>query len=146
MIATMEIVDILDDSEHIGQMILKSEVMENYNIAKEELEQDKKAQQLIGAFRNKKEHYEDVQRFGRYHPDYSTIMKEIRSTKREMDMNEKVAAYKIAERNLQKLLDEVSENVAQSVSTQVKAPKDGAALHEGGCGHGTGSSGCGCAS
>ncbi|WP_138415049.1 YlbF family regulator [Aquibacillus sediminis] len=144
MLATLEIVDVLDKSEHIGQMILTSETMEEYQKAKQALELDKEAQKRIAVFQQTKDQYEEVQRFGRYHPDYSKIMKDIRATKREMDMNETVAAFKVAERNLQNLLDKVSEIVAYSVSEQIKVPKDGAILTDGGCGCGSGSSGCGC--
>jgi len=145
MIATMEYVDILDESEFVGKMILQSDVMEQYQSAKKVLDEDKEAQNLIRTFADVKEHYEDVQRFGRYHPDYYDIMKQVRSKKRDMDLNDKVAAFKIAERNLQNLLDEVSQFVAESVSEQIKAPKDGAALTDSGCGCGSGGA-CGCAS
>ncbi|AVQ98937.1 YlbF family regulator [Oceanobacillus sp. M65] len=145
MIATLEYVDILDRSELLGKMVLDSDVMESYNNSLQELNEDKEAQRLIKAFKDIKVHYEDVQRFGRYHPDYNDIMKRVRSVKREMDMNEKVATFKIAERNLQKLLDEISGHVALSVSEQIKAPKDGGALSDSGCGCGSGG-GCGCAS
>lgn len=140
----MEIVDILDRSEALGKMVLQSDVMESYNKSQKALTEDTESQKLIKAFANIKEQYEDVQRFGRYHPDYSVIMKKVRSIKREMDMDDKVAAFKIAERNLQKLLDEISSGVAMSVGDMIKAPKDGAALSDGGCGCGSGSSGCGC--
>ncbi|MDM8100832.1 MULTISPECIES: YlbF family regulator [Oceanobacillus] len=145
MIATMEYVDILDESEHVGKMILQSDIMQQYQSAKKVLDEDKEAQKLIRTFADVKEHYEDVQRFGRYHPDYYDIMKQVRSKKRDMDLNDKVAAFKIAERNLQNLLDEVSQFVAESVSEQIKAPKDGAALTDSGCGCGSGGA-CGCAS
>lgn len=145
LLATTEIVDLIDESERIGQMIMQSDLMIDYIEAKETLANDIEAQRLITAFHDKKEQYEEVQRFGRYHPDYSTIMKEIRATKRDMDMNDYVAKFKITERNVQALLDEVSERIAQSVSSQVKVPKDGALLTEGGCGCGSGG-GCGCAS
>ncbi|MEF3328640.1 YlbF family regulator [Oceanobacillus oncorhynchi] len=145
MIATMEYVDILDESEHVGKMILQSDIMQQYQSAKKVLDEDKEAQKLIRTFADVKEHYEDVQRFGRYHPDYYDIMKQVRSKKRDMDLNDKVAAFKIAERNLQNLLDEVSQFVAESVSEQIKAPKDGAALKDSGCGCGSGGA-CGCAS
>ncbi|MFD1415474.1 YlbF family regulator [Oceanobacillus jeddahense] len=145
MIATMEYVDILDESELVGKMILQSDVMEQYQSAKKSLDEDKEAQNLIKTFADVKEHYEDVQRFGRYHPDYYDIMKQVRSKKRDMDLNDKVAAFKVAERNLQNLLDEVSQFVAESVSEQIKAPKDGAALTDSGCGCGSGGA-CGCAS
>ncbi|MGY0692273.1 YlbF family regulator [Virgibacillus sp. FSP13] len=144
MIATMEYVDILDRCESLGQMVLQSDVMEDYQRSRKALNNDEEAQKLIKAFIDIKDQYEDVQRFGRYHPDFNQIMKRVRTTKRAMDMHDKVAAFKVAERNLQKLLDEISQYVAQSVSDDIKAPKDGAALSDGGCGHGSGSSGCGC--
>lgn len=137
----MEIVNVLDRSEALGGMILQSDVMEEYSNSQNALNEDKESQRLIKAFADIKDQYEDVQRFGRYHPDYSVIMKKVRSTKREMDMNDKVAAFKIAERNLQKLLDEISENVAMSVGNEIKAPIEGAALSDHGCGSG---GGCGC--
>lgn len=145
MIATLEYVDILDSSEQLGKMVMDSEVMESYKDAQRVLKQDNTAQQLIKAFIDIKDHYEDLQRFGRYHPDYNEIMKKVRTAKREMDMNDKVALFKIAERNLQKLLDEISQYVALSVSEEIKAPQDGSALSDSGCGCGSGG-GCGCAS
>lgn len=145
MIATMEYVDILDRSEQLGKMVLDSDVMIAYNNSQKELKEDREAQRLIKTFKDIKDNYDDVQRFGRYHPDYSQIMKQVRASKREMDMNDKVASFKIAERNLQKLLDEISEYVALSTSEDIKAPKDGAALSDSGCGCGSGGS-CGCAS
>ncbi|WP_163536700.1 YlbF family regulator [Gracilibacillus sp. YIM 98692] len=144
MLATMDIVDILDKSENLGQMVLESEVMQSFYKAKEKMENDSEAQRLIQRFNKLKDSYEEVERFGRYHPDYSKIMKEIRVAKREMDMHDTVASYKIAETNLQGLLDEISQIVATSVSDKVKVPKDGAALTDSGCGCGSGSSGCGC--
>lgn len=139
MIATLEYVEILDHSEELGKMILQSEVMEAYKQSRQALDNDQESQRLINAFIDIKTHYEDVQRFGRYHPDYNEIMKNVRMTKREMDMNDKVANFKIAERNLQRLLDEVCEYIATNVSEQIKVPKDGAALTDGGCSSG----GCG---
>lgn len=145
MIATIELVDILDRSEQLGKMILASEDVKAYNRSRTALNKDPEAQQLIRDFQDIKSHYEDVQRFGRYHPDYNKIMKNVRATKRKMDMHDKVAEFKIAERNLQKLLDDVSEMFAGSVSEQIKAPKDGAALTDSGCSGGCGSGGaCSC--
>lgn len=139
MIATLEHVEILDQAEQLGRLILKSEVVDDYKRVKRALQEDEVAQQLIRNFINIKDDYDDVQRFGRYHPDYNEIMKSVRSTKRKMDMNDKVAAYKIAERQVQKLLDDISECIAGSVSDQIKVPKDGVALSDTGCASG----GCG---
>src|SRR5699024_11555578 len=95
--------------------------------AKKELLMNEQAQSIIKNFSNIKEQYEDVQRFGHYHPDYHEIMKNVRSTKRKMDMDPYVAAFKLAERNLQRFLDDVSEYIAESVSEQVMVPRDGLA-------------------
>lgn len=141
MIATLEYADILDMSEELSDMVLHSDIMKTYENARETLRTDEEAQKLITAFNDIKEHYEDVQRFGRYHPDYNEIMKTVRTAKRKMDMNEAVARYKVAERDLQRLLDEISSCIALSASEQVKAPVDGAALTDHGCGS---SGGCGC--
>lgn len=139
MIATLEYVDVLDRSEELGKMILQSEVMKAYYDSRTALNDNKESQRLIKAFIDIKVHYEDVQRFGSYHPDYNEIMKNVRMIKREMDMNDQVAKFKVAERNLQRLLDDVCEYIASHVSVQIKAPKDGAALTDGGCSSG----GCG---
>jgi len=146
MIATLEYVDILDRTDSVGQLIIESEVMKQYESACATLQNDSEAQRLIDDFNHIKEDYEEVQRFGRYHPDYSEIMKTVRSAKRKMDMNESVAAFKIAERNLQRLLDEISEIIAHSVSEEILVPKEGLALTDSGCstgGCGSGGS-CGC--
>src|SRR5690625_2104956 len=139
MIATLEHVDILDRAEQLGQKILQCEVVKQYKQAKYDLQKDEYAQQLIRDFVATKEDYDDVQRFGRYHPDYNQIMKNVRSTKRKMDMNDKVASYKIKERQVQNLLDDISECIAGGVSEEIKVPKDGAALSDTGCATG----GCG---
>ncbi|SDC67612.1 Cell fate regulator YlbF, YheA/YmcA/DUF963 family (controls sporulation, competence, biofilm development) [Terribacillus halophilus] len=145
MFATMEFVELLEKSEQLGLMIRDSAIMAAYSSAQAKLYQDSETKAKIDAFTAIKEQYEEVQRFGRYHPDYSFIMKEIRSKKREMDMDANVAAFKIAERNLQKLLDDISAKLAATVSVNVKAPRAGAAWKDSGCGCGSGGA-CGCAS
>lgn len=140
MIATLEFADLLDHAEDFGKMVIESDIMEAYKKAKQDLDNDQHAQSLIKAFNDIKDQYAEVQRFGRYHPDYNEIMKAVRVKKREMDMNDMVAAFKVAERNMQKLLDDISECIALAISDQIKVPKEGAALAEG-CGSG---GGCGC--
>ena len=142
----MEHINMLDKADELSQLILQSEVMHEYRVASNALENDEEAQSLIKAFTHIKEHYDDVQRFGHYHPDFREIMQNVRSTKRKMDMNHFVASFKLAERNLQRFLDDVSECIARSVSEQVMVPKEGLALTDGGCASGSCGTGgsCGC--
>lgn len=143
LLATTEIVTLLDQSDQIGQLINQSEAMDRYLHAKKQLADDAEAQALISAFYHMKDQYEEVERFGRYHPDYGKVTKEIRVLKREVDMHASVAAFKVTEREIQMLLDDVSERIAFSISTQIKVPRDGALLTDSSCGCGSGG-GCGC--
>lgn len=143
MLATTEIIELLEQTDQISAMINQSEQMFHYIVKKRELAEDQVAQNLIRTFTKMKEQYEDVQRFGRYHPDFSKVTKEIRLMKREIDMLDSVAQFKLAERELQILLDDISERLAFSVSQQIIVPRDGALFSEGGCGCGSGGS-CGC--
>ncbi|MGP4072538.1 YlbF family regulator [Piscibacillus sp. B03] len=145
MLANLEVIEVLEHAEKLGKMITESEDFHIYSKRKKDLYQDSEATKLMNDFSKMKEHYEDVQRFGRYHPDYSKIMKEIREQKRELDMHDTVAIYKQSETQLQGLLDDVSEIIAQSISPNIKAPRDGIALKDTGSGCGCGSGGaCGC--
>ncbi|WNS79827.1 YlbF family regulator [Domibacillus sp. DTU_2020_1001157_1_SI_ALB_TIR_016] len=144
MIATtMELINIADAADALGDMILQSEQAVQYRECYKKLYTEESVKHKIVAFSRLKEQYEEVQRFGRYHPDYKRIMMETRTAKREMDMDEYVAAFRRAETELQQLLDEVSLLVARSVSEQVKVPGAGS-IFSSGCGScGSGGS-CGC--
>lgn len=146
LVVTLEYIEILDKTDSVAEMIMKSDVMAAYQRAHGNLNNNAEAQNLINRFINIKDHYDDVQRFGTYHPDYNKIMKDVRSEKRKMDMNEYVAAFKVAERELQRFLDDISELIAKSVSDNIIVPKDGLALTDGGCASGSCGSGgsCGC--
>ena len=143
MLATIDIVNLFEQSEQLGKMIVQSDIFEEYRRAKHDLLTSEEAQRRIKAFQRMKDQYEEVQRFGRYHPDYSKVMKEIREVKREMDLNDTVAAFKRAETALQVLLDDISSLLAETVSPSIKVPREGALFADKGCGCGSGGS-CGC--
>ncbi len=135
---------IVDHAEQLASLVLQSEIVEEYRRSFHILRNDKEAQQLIREFTKIKDLYEDVQRFGKYHPDYRKITKELRDIKRELDLNEKVANFKKAENEVQSLLDEISVQIGQAVSVHVKVPT-GNPFFESSCGGGCGSGGsCGC--
>lgn len=129
----MEHVYILDKTEELGKMILESEVMHRYKRAHSTLYNDKTATQLIHSFNSMKNQYEEVERFGRYHPDYAKVMREVRSIKREMDMHPYVAELKLKERELQRFLDDISEMIAASVSEQIMVPREDSLYESQGC-------------
>ncbi|MED4524031.1 MULTISPECIES: YlbF family regulator [Bacillus amyloliquefaciens group] len=146
MYATIESVKLQSEAEQLAGMILQSETAENYRDCYKRLREDEEAGQIIRSFMSVKEQYEDVQRFGKYHPDYREISRKMREMKRELDLNDKVAEFKKAETELQSLLDEISIELGTAVSEHVKVPTgnpyfDGLSSCGGGCGSG---GGCGC--
>ncbi|SOC35297.1 YlbF family regulator [Ureibacillus acetophenoni] len=146
MLITSEWVTILDETDLLSSMILSSEQAQKLREAYHNVYNDQVLVQKIASFTRMKEQYEDVQRFGKYHPDYNKIMKEIRKQKRELDLDERVANLKVAENDYQDLLDEISLIVGKSVSESVKVPVSNPFFATGSsCGSGCGSGGsCSC--
>ena len=122
MIMTYEWAEITDFADELGQMILQSEQADLYRAAYASVYNDKNLADEIQAFARLKDQYEEVQRFGKYHPEYSRVMKQIRVDKRRLDLNEKVANLRLAENELQYLMDQVSFILGRSVSEAVKIP------------------------
>jgi cell fate (sporulation/competence/biofilm development) regulator YlbF (YheA/YmcA/DUF963 family) len=144
LLATIERLEIQESAEILAAQILQSDVAEEYRRCLYKLQSDKDTQHKVREFNKMKELYEEVQRFGRYHPDYKRVMKEIRELKRDMDMDENVAGFRRAEKDLQELLDQVSVLIGRSVSENVKVPT-GNPFFDSACGGGCGSGGsCGC--
>ncbi|MBV2197666.1 YlbF family regulator [Bacillus velezensis] len=143
MYATIESVKLQSEAERLAGMILQSETAENYRDCYKRLREDEEAGRIIRSFMSVKEQYEDVRRFGKYHPDYREISRKMREMKRELDLNDKVAEFKKAETELQSPLDEISIELGTAVSEHVKVPTgnpyfDGLSSCGGGCGSGGG--------
>ncbi|WP_423409935.1 YlbF family regulator [Heyndrickxia sp. MSNUG] len=141
---TSERVMLLEEAEQLVSMILQSDIAEHYRQCLYSVKNDPETQRKIHEFVDMKDRYEEVQRFGKYHPDYKEVMGKIRIVKRDLDMDEVVAEFKKAENDLQGLLDEVSVIIGRSVSESVKVPT-GNPFFESSCSGGCGSGGsCGC--
>src|SRR5699024_7764408 len=104
-------------------MINHSDVMHQYKEANNAMKEDEEAQRLIRAFSHMKDQYDDVQRFGHYHLDYQTNMKEVRSAKRQIDLHHTVEAFKVQERNLLPFIAEISECIAGCASEHMMVTK-----------------------
>ena len=147
MLINSDWVFILDATDELNAMILSSKQAEELRKARDAVYSNEQLTSQIREFNKMKEHYEDVQRFGKYHPDYHTIMKKIREMKRAIDLDETIATLKIAENDFQDLLDEVSLIIGKSVSEAVKVPVSNPFFATAGsaCGTGCGTGGgCSC--
>ncbi|GHI01275.1 YlbF family regulator [Neobacillus kokaensis] len=143
MLATLERVQLLEYAEDLAKMVLESDVAEQYQVCLYKMQKNPETQKKIQRFVRLKDLYEEVQRFGKYHPDYKRVMIQIREYKREMDLDPHVAAFKLAENDLQSLLDQISKAIGGAVSSHIKVPTGNPFFDSGhGCGSG-GSCGCG---
>ncbi|MDS9470470.1 YlbF family regulator [Sporosarcina pasteurii] len=145
MLITDEWLTIIEHAEELIKIMASSEVVEEYNKAREAVYSNDVLVKSIKEFTILKERYEEVQRFGRYHPDYRTVMKDIRLRKRELDLNEQVAALRLAENDVQQLFDEIGMIIGKTVSESVKVPTGNGFFTDSSCGSGCGSGGsCSC--
>ncbi|WP_313891397.1 YlbF family regulator [Psychrobacillus sp.] len=146
MIMTNEWATIMEQSDTLCTMVLSSEQFDQYADAHRAVYTNSTLVREINHFTRLKDQYEEVQRFGKYHPDYSTVMKDIRVTKRKLDMVDEIATLKVAENELQDLLDEVSLLIGKSVSEGVKVPVSNPFFSSASsCGSGCGTGGsCSC--
>lgn len=115
MLATMdfEIMDLLDS---LNDMVMNTEEYKNYCKYKGLLDMDDEVRNMIKHFARLKEDFIDVERFGKYHPDFSSKRREINQYKKMLDMHPIIMEYRRAEFQLQSLLDEILFIVGQSVS------------------------------
>lgn len=147
MLATTETIHLLEKAEFIGDLIVQSDLADTYRYYYKKLRTDPETRRKIEEFTKMKDLYEEVQRFGRFHPDYKEIMQKTRERKRAMDLDENVASFRKAEMELQSLLDEISIIIARSVSEHIKVPTGNPFFETGGCGGGCGTGGgCSCSS
>jgi cell fate (sporulation/competence/biofilm development) regulator YlbF (YheA/YmcA/DUF963 family) len=146
MLAAIDRVTMIEQAEHLAKMILQSDVAEAYRICLYKLQNNRESQQKINHFSQLKDLYEDAKRFGKYHPDYKRIMIQTREAKRDMDLDPCVAEFKIAENDLQDLLDEISVYLGRAVSENIKAAVGNPFFETAAnCGTGCASGGsCGC--
>ncbi|NGQ94756.1 YlbF family regulator [Brevibacillus sp. SYP-B805] len=142
-VVTVDMAELVTEAHELSRMINQSREVEAYLAAKEQMAQDPEAQRLLAMFQKKKAEYEDVQRFGKYHPDYDRVSTEVRQLKRSLEMLDTVQAFKRAEDALDTLLYQVSRMIADAVSPSIKVPSNNPFLEAKAGGCGTGGS-CGC--
>lgn len=143
---TIEKIEMIEAAEQVATMILHSDLAQDYRDCLYRLQKDEDAQKLIANFLKMKDKYEEVQRFGKYHPDFRTVTKETRALKRQLDLHDTIAAFKSSEEKIQQLLDQISVLIGGAVSQHIKVPTgnpffDSISSCGGGCGSG-GSCGC----
>lgn len=117
---TEETLTVLDEIEALSDKILESGLYQEYREAEQALADNDEAHLLYQAFLKSKDKYDEIMRFGKYHPDYQSVMLDTRKRKRAYEMLPVVMDHKQKEVALQELIDQVIVKIAYAVSENVK--------------------------
>lgn len=134
MIYDEDIMFILDQTQILIQTIVKSKIFKDYLDANKNLDNPltKEKQKL---FIDAKEEFALVEKYAKYAPDYKEKINTLRETKKNLDLDDKIANFHKCERDLQLVLDEIVTRLAKVVSSNIKidAGNPFSKHHCGGC-------------
>lgn len=109
-----------DQNQLLIQEILASKSYKNYLLARKQMNDCLEVAKLKKTFQTEKDKFERIAAYGEYAPDYRQQQRKVRISKRALDLNEKVAAFRLAETDFQQLLDEIGIRLAQVISSEIK--------------------------
>lgn len=109
-----DLVDEIKSKEEYIRLLELKKIMEN----------DSFIVDLINKFNKCKVKFEEVSKYGKHHPDLKKVKLELSNIKFEVFTNEIISEYKKLEKQIQKILDDVSRQIAQSVSLKIKYPNE----------------------
>ncbi len=130
-----------DQVEQLVNQIIKSPSFTEYIQAKKAMYQDSEVFTLRKEFTKHKVNFEQIESYGKYAPDYREKQRAVRKSKRALDLHPLVAQYRLAETQLQGLLDEISLKVAGIFSEDIIVETGNPFFEsksgcKGGCSHG----------
>lgn len=143
-VETLDMTSVIEQAGELADMVNQSSEVSDYLYAKKRMREDQEVSRLQAVFQKKKQQYEEVQRFGKYHPDFDKVTAEVRELKRSLEMLDSVQVFKKAEAKLDEMLYQISRALADAVSPSIKVPSNNPFLEaiSSGCGSGGGSCGC----
>lgn len=112
--AVYDLVDEIKDKKEYIRLLELKKIMDKDCIIKK----------LITDFSEAKVKYEEVSKYGKYHPDLKEVRNLLANCKETLFTNKVVSEYKRLEKEIQKTLDEVSRKIALSVSPKIKRPNE----------------------
>ena len=98
---------------------LKLHEVENYRLKRQKFENDRELQEQLFAFQELKDSYDDAKSYEAFRPDVRELKRQVLRMKRQIDLNEVVIGYRQTEFDLQSILANLGEEIAQAVSDQI---------------------------
>ena len=90
-----------------------------YRLSRQQFENDRELQEQLFAFQELKDCYDTAKAYEAIRPDVRELKRRVLRMKRQIDLNEVVIGYRQAEFDLQIILANLGEEIAQAVSDQI---------------------------
>ena len=90
-----------------------------YRLSRQQFENDRELQEQLFAFQELKDSYDTAKEYEAFRPDVRELKRQVLRMKRQIDLNEVVIGYRQAEFDLQTILANLGEEIAQAVSDQI---------------------------
>ena len=110
LIINEELLAIDQAIECLVSCFIKLPEIENYRL---------KLQEQLFAFQELKDSYDAAKAYEAFRPDVRELKRQVLRMKRQIDLNEVVIGYRRAEFDLQTILANLGEEIAQAVSDQI---------------------------
>lgn len=134
MIKVLNNTDYIELCEAIGDEILSLPVFQMYKKLQHEMNHNQEIIQLINEFEKAKELYAEVERYGgKYHPDYKKVSQRLIDTKSNLYQNSIIKEFKACEKEIQSILDEISNYISQAVEVTIKTKTKSCGCGSGNC-------------
>ena len=119
LIINEELLAIDQAIECLVSYFLKLPEVENYRLKRQKFENDRELQEQLFAFKELKDSYDTAKAYEAFRPDVRELKRQVLRMKRQIDLNEVVIGYRQAEFDLQTILANLGEEIAQAVSDQI---------------------------
>lgn len=93
-------------------------------VLRQQIEESDAIQEKVNAFQQWNDAYNDVKKYGKYHPDLQQTRSRFRHAKQTLYEDPIVAEYKQLEQAIQQQLDSISMQIAHAISLKIKHPNE----------------------
>lgn len=89
-----------------------------------QMKESKSISTLVDVFNRVKTKYDEVSKYGKHHPDLKKVQIELKDAKENLYNNDIIKEYKNCERQIQKVLNNISKEIANTISHKIKHPNE----------------------
>lgn len=104
--------------------IKKQDKYQKLLLLRKEVNNNIEIQSMIETFNKNKTKFEEVSKYGKYHPDLKKVQKELSESKNQLFLNDVVKEIKQLEKDIQHDLDKISREISQSISNKIRFPNE----------------------